>query len=132
MPSIINPEERLWRTDIRKGRAIYALMSNDPTRPSDDDTLIGVMESSIVAENVVSTHNGVLALYGRRYPQVLADAEINPPDQPQKEVFRFYRSELDQVEHAHLLAIMGWLHKGPLGSTPVVEKVYRALGGKDD
>lgn len=133
MATLHNPEEKLWRTDIKKGRAIYVLLSNDVTRPSEDDPMIGTMETSTMAENVVNTHNGALALYGRRYTQVLETAEINPPDHPKKEVYlKFDRADLDRFEYAHLLDIMEWLHKGPLGSTPVVEKVFRALGGKGD
>lgn len=60
-------EMRYWRTDLQLGRNIYALLSNDPSVPSATDPLIGVMESSALAEDVVNSHNGLLALYGRRY-----------------------------------------------------------------
>lgn len=128
-----NPEERLWRTDLRTGRRVYVLLSNDVTKPSEDDPMIGAMETSTIAENVVNTHNGALALYGRRYPQILADAEINPPDNPKKEVhFKFDSTEMDRAEHAQLLAVVRWLHNGPLGSSPGVFKLYKALGGEDE
>jgi hypothetical protein len=58
---------RLWRTDLKTGRNIYVLLSNDPDSPSDADPIIGVMESSALAEDVVSSHNGLLHRYGRRY-----------------------------------------------------------------
>lgn len=133
MPPRLNvPEERLWRTDFKKGRGIYALLSNDIARPSDEDPLIGTMESSIVAENVVNTHNGAMSLYGRRYAQVLADAEINPPDNPKQEVyFKLDRTDLDREEYSQLLAIARWLYKGPIDFSPIVEKLYRALGGEE-
>lgn len=131
MASLNKPEERMWRTDFKKGRGIYVLLSNDTTRPSEDDALIGTMESSVVAEDVVNTHNGVMTLYGRRYPQVLADVEINPPDNPKKEIhFKLDRWELDREDYAQLLALVRWLYKGPLDSPPIVEKLYRALGGE--
>ena len=67
-----NITERLWRTDIRLGRNVYALLSNDVRRPSQQDPLIGTMESSEIAENVVDTHNRALMKYGRHYLKVLA------------------------------------------------------------
>lgn len=131
MPILKNPEERLWRTDFRTGRSVYVLLSNNISMPSEDDPMIGTMATSTMAENVVNTHNGALALYGRRYQQVLADAEINPPDQPKKEVhFKFDSSELDRAEHAQFLAVMWWLLNGPFVRPPIVEKIYRALGGE--
>jgi hypothetical protein len=68
---ITNPSERLWRTDFKLGRNIYALLSNDETKPSKNDPLIGTMETSELAENVVETHNLVLKKFGRRYRRVL-------------------------------------------------------------
>lgn len=70
----IKPEQRLWRTDLRLGRSIYALLSNDPDEPSEQDPLIGVMESTSLAEDVVNTHNAVLQRYGNKYPE-----RIQPP-----------------------------------------------------
>jgi hypothetical protein len=68
---------RFWRTDLRLGRNIYALLSNDPDAPSTLDPLIGVMETSALAEDVVATHNGVLERYGRKYPERIA-REVKP------------------------------------------------------
>jgi hypothetical protein len=67
-----NPSDRLWRTDARLGRSIYALLSNDVTKPSQQDPLVGVMESSDLAQNVVDTHNNALTKFGRHYVRVLA------------------------------------------------------------
>jgi hypothetical protein len=67
MALVQNPGERFWRTDFRLGRNIYVLLSNDITRPSGDDQLIGVMESSELAENVVDTHNRALKKFGPKY-----------------------------------------------------------------
>lgn len=65
---IKNVEERYWRTDLRTGRSIYALISNDTEIPSETDPLIGVMETTSLAEDVVNSHNGLLVRYGRKYP----------------------------------------------------------------
>lgn len=70
-PLVDDPENRLWRTDLRRGRGIYALLSNDVTKPSEYDPLIGVMEASELAENVVDTHNRALTRFGRRYLKAL-------------------------------------------------------------
>lgn len=67
-----DPGNRLWRTDLKLGRNVYALLSNNVERPSDSDQLIGVMESSELAEDVVNTHNDALRKYGRHYRRVLA------------------------------------------------------------
>jgi hypothetical protein len=72
MAPIKNPGDRLWRTDFKLGRNIYALLSNDVTRPSPQDPLVGVMESSELAENVVDTHNRVITKYGRHYLKALS------------------------------------------------------------
>lgn len=66
---IKNVEHRFWRTDLRKGRNIYALISNDPEIPSETDPYIGTMESTFLAEDVVNSHNGLLDRYGRRYSE---------------------------------------------------------------
>lgn len=123
----VPPEMRLWRTDTGRGRNIYALISNDVMRPSDADPLVGIMESSAVAEDVVNTHNGVMALYGRRYAHVLAEAEQAPAN-PKGELYL----KLGRGEHEQLLALAKWLFKGPVGTHTVVEKLFRALGGTDD
>lgn len=71
MVPLSNPVERLWRTDFRVGRSIYALLSNDLNKPSTKDPVIGVMETSELAENVVDTHNKVLLKFGRHYGKAL-------------------------------------------------------------
>lgn len=134
MPPIKNPEERLWRTDVNLGRNIYALISNDVTKPSHDDPLIGAMESPKTAEDVVNTHNGAMLTFGRRYPQILASAEINPPDKLMNDepVFKLGQMELDKAEHSQLLTAITWLRNNPFTSISIVEKLYRTLGGKVD
>jgi len=54
------------------GRNIYALLSNDVTKTSTQDPLIGTMETSELAEIVVETHNKVLLKFGRHYLKALA------------------------------------------------------------
>lgn len=71
MAPLNNPEERLWRTDLKRGRGIYALVSNDVRKPSEYDPLVGVMESSELAENVVDVHNAALTKFGRHYRKAL-------------------------------------------------------------
>lgn len=63
--------DRLWRTDMNIGRSVYALLSNDETRPSTADPLIGVMETSELAENVVDLHNAAIKKFGRHYRRVM-------------------------------------------------------------
>lgn len=72
MMMIKNVEQRYWRTDLRLGRNIYALLSNDTELPSDIDPVIGVMETTSLAEDVVHAHNGLLERYGRKYPERIA------------------------------------------------------------
>ena len=72
--AIKNPEHRFWRTDLRTGRNIYVLLSNDPESPSEQDPMLGVMESTALAEDVVNTHNAALKKYGRRYLATLEQA----------------------------------------------------------
>lgn len=67
MAILNNPEERFWRTDAKLGRNIYALISNDITKPSENDPLVGSMETPTLAEDVVDTHNSVLSMYGKPY-----------------------------------------------------------------
>lgn len=67
--------ERFWRTDSRTGRSVYLLLSNDPRKPSPEDILIGVMETSTLAEEVVATHNQLVEKFGKRYSQVLENLE---------------------------------------------------------
>ena len=72
MALLSNPVDRFWRTDFKIGRTIYALLSNDINRPSWQDPIIGVMETSELAENVVETHNLVVSNFGRHYLKALA------------------------------------------------------------
>lgn len=72
MPSLNNSEARLWRTDLKRGRGIYGLVSNDVTKPGEFDPLLGVMESSVLAEHVVEIHNKLIEMYGaKHYRKVL-------------------------------------------------------------
>lgn len=66
----------VWRTDRKTGRSVYLLLSNDVTRPSDADPLIGVMETSELAEDVVNTHNAAVQMYGRHYRKIMAQGEL--------------------------------------------------------
>jgi hypothetical protein len=74
--SVKDVDSRLWRTDLKTGRNIYVLISNDPDNPSEMDPLLGVMESSALAEDVVHSHNGLLHRYGRRYAERIAPERI--------------------------------------------------------
>lgn len=76
MTLLKNPEQYYWRTDFDLGRTVYALISNDPDAPSIHDPMIGVMESTALAEDVVNTHNGALQRYGRKYPQRLKREDL--------------------------------------------------------
>lgn len=70
---LIKQEDRFWRTDFHKqGRSIYALKSNDIDLPSSDDPLIGVMETTQLAEDVVDLHNNAIKMYGRHFRRVMA------------------------------------------------------------
>ncbi len=64
-----------WRTDLRLGKNIFVLISNDPKEPSEKDVLIGTMNSTAMAEDVVHTHNAALTKFGRRYLGVLQSEE---------------------------------------------------------
>lgn len=72
MAPLNNPGERLWRTDFKLGRNIYALLSNDVKKPSSHDPMVGVMETSELAEIVVDTHNRVILKFGRHYLKALS------------------------------------------------------------
>lgn len=73
MPPVLNdPENRLWRTDFKRGRGVYALISNNVTKPAENDPLIGVMETQELAENVVDTHNRAVTRFGRHYLKALS------------------------------------------------------------
>jgi hypothetical protein len=43
-----------WRTGRKVGRTIYAQVTDEP---SDDDVLIGVMDTSVLAHEAVMCHN---------------------------------------------------------------------------
>ena len=73
MVPLNNPGDRLWRTDFRLGRSVYALLSNDVEKPHTHDPLVGVMESSDLAQNVVDTHNNAIKKYGRHYLRRLSE-----------------------------------------------------------
>ena len=72
MAPLNRPAERLWRTDYRLGRNMYALLSNNIERPSPQDPLVGVMETSELAEMVVDTHNKAITKYGRHFLKALS------------------------------------------------------------
>lgn len=73
---LIKPEDRFWRTDFHKtGRAIYALKSNNIELPSNDDPLLGVMETTQLAEDVVDLHNNAIKKYGRHFRRVMSVEE---------------------------------------------------------
>jgi hypothetical protein len=111
----------MWRTDER-GRAIYALISNDPRRPSPDDPMLGAMESSIVAEDVISTHNGALARYGRRYNRILAAAQDKEGAQLNEIYFQVSPGEREQLQQ-----LTDWLSNAPFRPLPILEKLRRVL-----
>lgn len=69
---LADADNRMWRTDLQKGRSIYALVTNNILHPSDQDPLIGVMETSALAESVVDTHNKALQKYGRHFLKALS------------------------------------------------------------
>lgn len=149
MANIPNPGDRLWRTDLRGlGRGVYALLSNDVEHPSPEDPLVGVMETTEMAEDVVNTHNGALAMYGRRYRRVMHQAEQTPRAiamhtrrhrrVTEEEDLSFSFSLRDE-ERQGLFAIVEWLRDGfakqwlKEGPTQrAVDKLYQALGDKND
>lgn len=51
---MIDPENHLWRVGRKVGRTIYAMEGREPT---DDDTLIGMMDTPVLAAEAVRTHN---------------------------------------------------------------------------
>lgn len=72
MALIEDPQNRLWRAGSREhGNEIYALIHNDVTKPSRNDVLIGSMDTSDLADNIVDMHNRVLTRYGRHYIRAL-------------------------------------------------------------
>lgn len=55
---IVRALELPWRIGRKVGRTIYAVVGDDP---SDDDVLIGLMDSPRLAEAAVKAHNWELA-----------------------------------------------------------------------
>lgn len=52
---MISPESYKWRTGRKLGRTIYAM--HDKYAPSDNDVLLGMMDSPYIAEMIVREHN---------------------------------------------------------------------------
>jgi hypothetical protein len=55
------PRQNFWRVGRKVGRTIYAQIGPEP---SDDDVLIGVMDTSALAEDAVQAHNAQLTPWG--------------------------------------------------------------------
>jgi len=55
---LFHPERQWWRTGRKVGRTIYAQLGDEP---SDDDLLIGVMDTKRLAEEACRAHNAALA-----------------------------------------------------------------------
>lgn len=134
MSSLGDPAHRYWRTDAKaSSRQIYLCLSNDPTKPSDDDPLLGVLESSSLAQEVVNTHNDALAKYGRRYRTVLASKEPEQRATVPSEIIL----DLPVEERRGLLELLRWWRQGVpvmgLGQPTVraITTLYRAIGGDD-
>jgi hypothetical protein len=53
--------QRPWRTGRKVGRTIYARLGREP---SDDDVLIGVMDTPELAAAAVAAHNQEIILRG--------------------------------------------------------------------
>jgi hypothetical protein len=51
------PMQNLWRVGRKVGRTIYAQIGSDP---SDDDALIGMMDTPSLAEAAVAGHNAAM------------------------------------------------------------------------
>jgi hypothetical protein len=135
MQSLGDPANRYWRTDMKaSGRQIYMCLSNDPTVASDSDPLLGVLESSGLAQEVVNTHNDALAKYGRRYRTALA-----APAEPERRITSPTELVIDlpPEERRGLLELVRWWRNGQhvlgLGAPTVraLTSLYRAIGGDD-
>jgi hypothetical protein len=46
-----------WRVGRKVGRTIYAIVSDDVNKPSDDDVLIGCLDTRECAAEAVRAHN---------------------------------------------------------------------------
>lgn len=55
--AIIEPERYRWRTGRKVGRTIYLLVDRYGESPSDNDVLIGVMDTPALAAEAVRAHN---------------------------------------------------------------------------
>jgi hypothetical protein len=55
--TVETPQHSPWRVGRKVGRTIYAMVSGEA---SDEDELIGVMDSRAVAESAVAAHNDTL------------------------------------------------------------------------
>jgi hypothetical protein len=60
--AVLYPRQNFWRVGRKVGRTIYAQIGSEP---SDDDPLIGVMDTLGLAEEAVDAHNARLTLRGR-------------------------------------------------------------------
>lgn len=58
----MNETRQLWRTGRKLGRTVYAQRGAEP---SDDDQLIGVMDTPELAAEACRAHNQSLNWYGR-------------------------------------------------------------------
>jgi len=65
------PEDRFWRTDTKTGRSVLALKTNDTDLPSEDDQILGVMESAKLADEVVALHNNAIRKFGRHFRRIM-------------------------------------------------------------
>lgn len=54
---IVDPENHRWRTGRKVGRTIYALISDDAGLVSEEDPLVGVMDTPALAAEAVRAHN---------------------------------------------------------------------------
>lgn len=147
MAVISRPINRYWRTDLKMGRNVYACVSNDPSLPSADDPLIGVMETSEVAEDIVNTHNGALTQYGRRYPKMLSDAgqdrnvrpgmiplALTDGERRKLLVLTNWIHSLSDSERKSLLVLADWVKQFQVpdnDTRQAIAKVNRALGGSE-
>lgn len=58
MNPVVQPFEKLpWRTGRKVGRTIYAIIGDEP---ADRDVLIGLMDTRLLAMEVVAAHNAQL------------------------------------------------------------------------
>ncbi len=60
---MVDVVDAVWRCGRKVGRTIYAQLGD---QPSDDDVLIGVMDTSGLAARVVSDHNWLIGHVGGR------------------------------------------------------------------